>query len=59
MIAADFLAGASLEPGAEDMLFLALARLVGVLPVAQRLQLLEMVRASLEPIQTEAAAAEA
>jgi hypothetical protein len=55
MIAADFLAGASLEPGAEDMLFLALARLINVLPVAQRLQLLEMVRTSLEPIQTEAA----
>ena len=49
MIAADFLAGASLEPGAEDMLFLALARLIDVLPVAQRLQLLEMVRNSLEP----------
>ena len=56
MIAADFLAGASLEPGAEDMLFLALARLIGILPVAQRLQLLEMVRNSLEPIQTETAA---
>ncbi len=55
MIAADFLAGASLEPGAEDMLFLALARLIAVLPVAQRLQLLEMVRNSLEPIQTQAA----
>jgi hypothetical protein len=56
MICADFLAGASLEPGAEDMLFLALARLIGVFPVAQRLQLLEMVRNSLEPIQTETAA---
>ena len=56
MIAADFLAGASLEPGTEDRLFLALARLVGILPVAQRLQLLEMVRNSLDPIQTEAAA---
>ena len=55
MIAADFLAGASLEPGAEDMLFLALARLIGILPVAQRLQLLEMVRNSLDPIQTETA----
>jgi hypothetical protein len=59
MIAADFLAGASLEPGAEDMLFLALARLIGILPVAQRLQLLEMVRNSLESVQTEAAAAKA
>ncbi len=56
MIAADFLAGASLEPGAEDNLFLALARLIAILPVAQRLQLLEMVRNSLEPVQTEAAA---
>jgi hypothetical protein len=56
MICADFLAGASLEPGAENMLFLALARLIGILLVAQRLQLLEMVRASLEPVQTEAAA---
>jgi hypothetical protein len=59
MIAADFLAGASLEPGAEDMLFLALARLIGVLPVAQRLQLLEMVRNSLEPTQSEVAATKA
>jgi len=54
MTRADFLAGASLEPGAEDMQVLALARLIGVLPVAQRLQLLEMVRNSLEPAQTEA-----
>ena len=59
MICADFLAGASLEPGAEDMLFLALARLITVLPVAQRLQLLEMARTSLEPVQTEAAAVKA
>jgi hypothetical protein len=56
MIAADFLAGASLEPGAENVLFLALARLIGILPVAQRLQLLEIVRASLEPQQIETAA---
>jgi hypothetical protein len=41
------------------MLFLALVRLVGVLPVAQRLQLLEMLRNTLEPVQTEEAAAEA
>jgi hypothetical protein len=59
MVAADFLAGASLEPGAEDMLRLALARLIGVLPVAQRLQLFETVRNSLEPVQTEAATTEA
>jgi len=35
MICADFLAGASLEAGAESTLFLALARLIGALPVAQ------------------------
>jgi len=56
MIAADFLAGASLEAGAESTLFLALARLIGALPVAQRLQLLDIMRSGLEPIQTEVAA---
>jgi len=56
MIAADFLAGASLEPGAEDLLFLALGRLIEILPVTQRLRLLEMVRARLESFQTETAA---
>ena len=56
MICADFLAGASLEAGAENMLFLALARLISALPVAQRLQLLEIARNGLEPIQTEVAA---
>ena len=59
MICADFLAGASLEAGAESTLFLALARLIGALPVAQRLQLLDIVRNGLEPIQTEVAATEA
>jgi len=59
MICADFLAGASLEAGAESMLFLALARLISALPVAQRLQLLEIVRNSFEPVHTEAAATEA
>ncbi len=59
MIAADFLAGASLEAGAESMLFLALARLIGALPLAQRLQLLDMARNNLEPLPTEAAATEA
>jgi len=59
MIAADFLAGASLEAGAESMLFLALARLIGALPLAQRLQLLDMARNNLEPVPTEAAATEA
>ena len=59
MIAADFLAGASLEAGAENTLFLALARLIGALPVAQRLQLLKIVRNGLEQVQTEASAATA
>jgi hypothetical protein len=59
MICADFLAGASLEVGAENMLFLALARLIGALPVKQRLQLVEVVRNNLEPVPTEAAATEA
>jgi len=47
--------GTSLEAGTEGTLFLALARLIGALPVAQRLQLLDIVRNSLEPVQTEAA----
>jgi len=59
MICADFLAGASHEAGLENSLFLALARLIDALPVAQRLQLLGMVRNSLEPIQTETATAKA
>ncbi len=59
MICADFLAGASLEAGTEGMLFFALTRLTAALPAAQRLQLLDIVRNSLEPAQTEAAAAEA
>jgi hypothetical protein len=58
MICADFLAGASLEAGAESTLFLALARLIDALPVAQRLQLLDMVRNNLEPLPTEAATTE-
>jgi hypothetical protein len=59
MICADFLAGASLEAGTEGMLFFAVTRLTGALPVAQRLQLLDIVRKSLEPVQTEAAPTEA
>ena len=59
MICADFLAGVSLEAGAEGTLFLALARLIGALFVAQRLQLLDDVRNGLERIQTEVAATEA
>ncbi|MGB9337369.1 MAG: hypothetical protein WCB14_20330 [Candidatus Acidiferrales bacterium] len=59
MICADFLAGASLEAGAESTLFLALARLISALPVAQRVQLLDTVRNGLEAIKTEVAATEA
>ena len=59
MIAADFLAEASLDAGAENTLFLALARLIGALPVAEQLHLLDIVRNSLEQIQTAVAATEA
>ncbi len=59
MICADFLAGASLEAGAESTLFLALARLIGALPVAQRLKLVEVMRNGFESIQTETSAATA
>ncbi len=59
MICADFLAGASLEADQGNALFFALARLISALPVAQRLQLLEIVRNGLELVQTEAAATEA
>ncbi len=59
MICADFLAGANLEAGEENTLFLALARLIGALPMAQRVQLLEIVRNSLERVQTEATTTEA
>jgi hypothetical protein len=52
MICADFVAGASRETGAENMLFGALARLADFLPVPQRLQLLDVVKKSLESIQT-------
>ena len=58
-ICADLLGGARLEVGQDTVWFLALARRFGVLPVALRLQLLEMVRSSLESAQTEAAATEA
>ena len=56
MICADFLAGASLETDHENALFLALARLIGAIPAAQRLQLVDIVRNGLEPIQTEVTA---
>ena len=59
MICADFLAGASLDAGAESTLFLALARLIGALPVAQRLKLVEVMRNGFESIQTETSAATA
>lgn len=54
MICADFVAGASREFGAENILFGALARLVDILPVPQRLQLLDVVKKNLESIQSEA-----
>ena len=54
MICADFVEGASREPGAEHILFGALARLIDTLPVAQRLQLLDIVKKNLESVQTEA-----
>jgi hypothetical protein len=54
MICADFVAGASRETGAENMLFEALTRLVDMLPVAQRVQLLDVVKKNLDSIQTEA-----
>jgi len=56
MICADFLAGASHEAGLENSLFLALVRLIGALPVAQRLRLFEIVRNNFEPVQAETAA---
>ncbi len=59
MMCADFLAGSSFEAGTENALFMALVRLISALRVAQRLQLLEIVRYSLEPIQTNAATIEA
>jgi hypothetical protein len=56
MICADFLAGASLEAGAENILFLALGRLIGSLPAEQRLRLLDAMRNGHETVQPEAAA---
>jgi len=52
MICADFVAGASRAPGAEDILFGALTRMLVVLPVPQRLQLLDVVKKNLESAQT-------
>lgn len=54
MICADFVLGASREPGDENMLFGALTHLVEILPLPQRLQLLEVVKKSLESIEPEA-----
>ncbi len=54
MICADFAEGASRELGAEHILFGALARLVDTLTVAQRLQLLDIVKKSVDSIQPEA-----
>jgi hypothetical protein len=56
MICADFLAGANFEAGIENSLFLALVRLINALSVAQKLQLLDIVRNSVERVQTEASA---
>ncbi len=56
MICADFLAGASLEADQENALFLALARLIGAIPAAQRLRLFEIIRNNHEQSQAEAAA---
>ena len=56
MICADFLAGASLEAGQENTLFLALARLIGALPAEQRQRLLGAMRNGHETAQPEAAA---
>jgi len=55
MICADFLAGASLETGEENTLFLALARLIGALPAEQRLRLLSAMRNGNETAQLETA----
>jgi hypothetical protein len=56
MICADFLAGASLETDQENALFLALARLIGAIPAAQRLRLFEIMRNNFEQVPTETAA---
>jgi len=58
MICADFLAGASLETEQEDMLFTALARLIGALTATQKLELLKFIRNAIDAnqIRTEAAA---
>lgn len=59
MICADFLAGVSLGAGQENTLFLALVRLIRALPVARKLQLLDLVRKNHEPGPKEAPATEA
>ena len=56
MICADFLAGASLEAGQENTLFLALARLIGALSAEQRQRLLGAMRNGHETAQSKAAA---
>ena len=59
ILCADLVAETSRESDANTMLFDVLARLVDTLPEAQRLQLLEVVRNSLEPTQSEVAATKA
>jgi hypothetical protein len=54
MICADFVVEASHELDAASMLFGALARLVEMLPVSHRLQLLDVLKKNLESVKTEA-----
>jgi len=59
LIIADFLAGACLEAGQENLLFLALARLISVLPADQRGRLFDALGSNIETKQPETAAATA
>ena len=58
MICADFLEGARLEAGNEDVWLLAVARLIDTVPVARRRQLLDMLAKGPEPVPSEAPTAE-
>jgi len=51
--------GASLESGHKNVLFLALARLINAVAVAQRRQLLDMLARNPEPVPTGVAATDA
>jgi hypothetical protein len=59
LIIADFLAGACLEAGQENVMFLALTRLIGALSAEQRGRLLDALRRNDEARQPETAAATA